>query len=907
MKPDATIRRKARARRSRRRHAVFGLLLLAGAMTAFGTSAAVTIYRDDFEAYANVATNLDDTADADPARADLVMSDDNPVGGTNETGIQVINWQAHAGTNALLVRSGSEMQAHFYGATSGSRYQLDFWLYTAKGSGDRNFYFILRGEGSDSNGDDYLAYRSDRGATTSIWYYDGVGPGAAAWVNTGASHTDNAWQHHRIVIDPNALTFNLYLDNMDTPVLEGAELSRCEIAVPTVLRIVHEGNSADDGYFILDDISLTVEDGRDLAATFTDGFESYTGRKAAEDDADPAGPWITTEVDGTGSGKERMPAKVQVVGTDVVTPHAGTKCLKIEGGQRAGVSLAWGVPPQSDVQITWWARVPASVAGTTANYLRMSLYGAEDGNAISGDDALLGYGSRQPGLGDETSLTYYTTAWVDTGIDYTPDTWEEYRLITHVSQGKYTIIKNPSSANPEIVVDRGAFIGTATRWNPVFMAAWSSSNGSGHPPVYIDDIEVKSLVSNADPLPDPYTVTYSGTRFTNSTILALSGPIGDVAVDPRDNSTILFAVDSASAGAIYRAQKTASATWTVDTNAVVAGLSNPSGLVIAADGTLWWTHDYTMALMRLKWPWSNNVPERMIMGFGDPAAATTDDDPIDLAIAPAGFNGSIGKPGMIIVADRGTDGDPNNAVYYFDPASTVVDQTDYMNYLVAPPTGDLGAGNLNAITSLPQYGEVVTLSQDGYITAINGDGQCRNIWPPTLWSDLNGPAPSGSAIAVDPTTGRLWIADDLLDEIWSVSADRVSPTPDQKELAFPLTNAARPERQIDFNDPGMAFAPNGDFMVVSDTSTANGGGRLLIFHNEVAVPPRFRIQSVTLTATEVQLKWEAVPNATYRIQRSARLDDLAGFQDIASGLTAASFADTNAPAGAAFYRIIAVP
>jgi hypothetical protein len=91
--------------------------------------------------------------------------------------VQVINWQAHGGTNALLLRANSEAQVQLKGARSGSRYQLDFWLYMMKGTGNRNFYLILRGEGSDNNGDDYLAYRSDRAATTSIWYYDGVGPG----------------------------------------------------------------------------------------------------------------------------------------------------------------------------------------------------------------------------------------------------------------------------------------------------------------------------------------------------------------------------------------------------------------------------------------------------------------------------------------------------------------------------------------------------------------------------------------------------------------------------------------------------------------------------------------------------------------------------------------------------------
>ncbi len=495
MIPYAVIPLMSRARRSCLSHPVVGSLLLACAMAVPVAAATATIYSDDFESYSNVATSLADTADADPANPDMVIVDDNPVDGVNDSGVQVINWQAHSGTKALLLRSGTEAQVNLKGARSGSRYQFDFWLYTAKEAGDRNFYLVLRGEGADNNGDDYLAYRSDRGTMTGIWYYDGVGPEAAAWVDTGATHTDNVWQHHRIVINPNALTFDLYLDNMETPVLAGADLSRPDAPVPTLLRLVHEGNSADDGYFIIDDLSLTVDNARDLTTPITEGFESYATRTSPDDDANPAGPWITTEMSGTGAGKERMPTKVQVVGTDVIAPHSGTKCLKLEGGQRAGVSLAWGVPLQSDVQITWWANVPASVAGATANYLRMSLYGEENGNAISGDDALLGYGSRQAGLGDETSLTYYVTAWVDSGVNYTPDTWEEYRLITHTAQGRYTIIKNPSSANPQIIVDRSTFIGTATNWTPVFMAAWSSSNGSGHPPVYIDDIEIKSLVS----------------------------------------------------------------------------------------------------------------------------------------------------------------------------------------------------------------------------------------------------------------------------------------------------------------------------------------------------------------------------------------------------------------------------
>jgi hypothetical protein len=247
-----------------------------------------------------------------------------------------------------------------------------------------------------------------------------------------------------------------------------------------------------------------VDDAIDLATIFTEGFESYPARASAGDDADPQGPWITTETDGTtanGAGRPRAPVKVQVVGRDVIEPHSGNQCLKLEYGQRAGASLAWGVPPQSDVQITWWARVPASVAGQQALYLRMSIYGTEDLSSFKGDGALLAYGSRQVGTGDATSLLYYpSSGWSDSAVDYTPDTWEEYRLVTHTRQNQYSLSKNPSSPNPVVIVQRGALGGNTapipTNTAPIFMAAWSSSNGTNHPPVYVDDIEIKSLTDS---------------------------------------------------------------------------------------------------------------------------------------------------------------------------------------------------------------------------------------------------------------------------------------------------------------------------------------------------------------------------------------------------------------------------
>lgn len=880
------------------------MLVLSCCAAAQLQAATASIVNEDFESYTDPATSLTDTNDCDPLVPNGAIVDDNPVGGVNGTGVQLINWLAHSGSQSLLFRSGTEAQLHLPKARSGSSYTLDFWMYSVRqATSNRGMYIILRGEGADSNGDDYLAYRVDRGTTTNLFYYDGVGPGAGAWVNTGFKQTPEVWQHHRMVINPNALTFDLYLDDMTTPVLAGAELSRCEIAVPTLIRILNEGDSADDDYFAIDDISLTAEGAVDLSTTFTEGFETYPARVAQDDDADPQGPWITSELDGTGTGRLRAPSKVQIVDSTVITPHSGNKCLKLEAGQRAGASIAWGTPPQSDVQITWWARVPASVKATTATYLRMSLYGAENGNCLGGDNALLGYGSRDATIGDETSLTYYTTGWLDSGVDYTPDTWEQYRLTTHTSQGRYTILKNPTSANPQVVVDRSIMIGTSiTNWNPVFMAAWSSSNGTNHPPVFIDDIEIKSVVSTFEPLGEPYVVTNYGTRFTNYTILSANAPVGKPVVDPRDNSTILFAVDVAGGG-IYRARKVASGNWRIDPQPVVANLDRPSGLAIEPNGTIWWSHDYnndfTRSVARLKAPWASNSVETIIADVGDPAAANRDDDAIDLTIAPSTFNGSIGKPGWVVVADRGVNGDTDNAVYIIDPTTTSLDQTNYNDFLVSPTPVTWASYNLNCIAPLPASGEVVVLSSDGAIVAVDASGSTRYINAVNLWP--LGVAASADGIAVDPVTGKIWGADDLKDELWSI--DPASGA-DQKEIGFVLADAQRPDRQFGMHEPAMSFAPDGSLLVITDDNLGNGGGgRLVIFHNEPFALPTFAITSAVRQEQGIQLTWESAGAAKYRVLRGATVANL---QEITGDLTVTQFTDTN-NVGNVFYRVVARP
>lgn len=408
-------------------------------------------------------------------------------------------------------------------------------------------------------------------------------------------------------------------------------------------------------------------------------------------------------------------------------------------------------------------------------------------------------------------------------------------------------------------------------------------------------------------LPDPfgmlgYTPTMHGTRFTNYTHLPIGGPVGAVAVDPRDSSTILFTIDNDVGGGIFRAYKVASGNWWVDSTPVVSGLDRPSGITLQSDGTLWWVHDVAMALVRLKSPWAANTPEIIITNFG---TQLTDDDPVDVVVAPANFTGSLGQPGWLVVADRGCDGDAYNALYVVDPATTNLYQAQYDKYLVSPTTFGLGWDNLNAITALPQSGEVVSLSADGFLAAVDGNGNIRQITPGSVGITR------GRALAVDPQTGRLWVADGVLDEVWSVHPTTGA---DQRELGFPLVDSTKTYRRINFHDPGMAFAPNGSFLVVSDTSVAGGGGRLLIFHNEPIVPfslAAFSITNATVSAGGVQLQWSpagpASFNLKYTVQRSTNVADATSFQTLAANLTGTTFTDTNAPSSAAFYRVSVKP
>jgi hypothetical protein len=386
-------------------------------------------------------------------------------------------------------------------------------------------------------------------------------------------------------------------------------------------------------------------------------------------------------------------------------------------------------------------------------------------------------------------------------------------------------------------------------------------------------------------------------RFTNSTQIKVAGPVGAVTVDPRDNSTIAFTIDATPSGAIYKATKVAKGNWVVDSKPVASGLSNPSGLKIDANGTLWWVHDYTAALMRLKSPWESNTPEMVIADLGNFAGtppAAVDDDPFDVCIAPASFTGGAVKPGDVVVMDRGVDNNADNALFYVDPATTTLNQTEYKTYLVEPNSIAFGGLDLVAMTTTSD--KIATLCLDGQVTLVDALGASTYFFPEFY---PNGSVIEPAALAADPTTGRFWIADDATNQVWSCDASGLNS---QCELSFPLIDPLYTGRNIDFHEPGMAFSPDGKFLVVSDSSTANGGGRLIIFHSEPFEIAKFKVD-IERTASQVKITWESA-GGTYNVLRGDSITNPAGFINVSGDITTPSFTDTNAP-GPVFYRVVA--
>ncbi len=516
---------------------------------------------------------------------------------------------------------------------------------------------------------------------------------------------------------------------------------------------------------------------------------------------------------------------------------------------------------------------------------------------------------------------------------YTPDAWEEYQLTTNVKLNSYKLVKFPGGINGTevVIVKDGQYITSWSNAKKFQTVAFSTSNVSvqgDNPPTYVDDITIEPY-TNPDPVePRPYSIAGTGpaNRFTNYTVLNVPGRlVGGVTVDPRDNTSILFTIDEDASGEIRRAHKVASGNWVIDPTPILSGLYNPNTCIVETNGTLWFVLDAVVGgqacgLRRLKEPWASSPVEEVITDFGF-APTNRSDQPCDLVFVPNSFSGT--KP-QLAVLDRGVDLNNNpNAIWLVDPATSTLNQSVYSTSLIAPSTTLFGAGlggNANAIAALPGSGELVTIfedganpADDGVIMAFDGAGNSRQI--STMGSGLNW----GAGIAVDPTTGRIWVSDRIITVfpqsafvtpgIYSfatntVAAGTVNPSA-VTELTFPniAPTADRGDRHINFKEPGMAFSTNGSFLVVSDQALCSGGGRLLIFHSEPFVIAPVTITSTVRTGSSVALTWTSGGAVNYVVQRSATVNGT--YATISPVLTTTQYTDTSAPAGNAFYKVLA--
>jgi hypothetical protein len=306
-----------------------------------------------------------------------------------------------------------------------------------------------------------------------------------------------------------------------------------------------------------------------------------------------------------------------------------------------------------------------------------------------------------------------------------------------------------------------------------------------------------------------------------------------------------------------------------------------------------------------------NTVEEVISDFGF-APTNRSDQPCDLTFYVT--NGVT----KLAVLDRGVDLNNNpNAIWVVDPATAALNQYNYNTSLVAPDNTVFGfglGGNANGIVWLPASDELATIwegdgaTDNGVIVAFNTtSGAARNI--------LIGPGSGvtwGAGIDVDPTTGRIWVSDRKR-TTFPLSPTAVpqiasfDPTTGAyvQELSFTNANwtADRPDRNVNFKDPGMRFSKDGKFLVVSDQALHSGGGRILIFHSEPFTIAPVNITSTVRTGSHVALTWSSGGGVNYVVQRSATVNGI--YATISPVLTTTQYTDTSAPAGESFYRIYA--
>ena len=887
---------------------------------------------------------------------------------------------AYNSGNCMLLRPNTAFRCTF-DPRGGTNFVWEFSMlshrFIGAGGANRSYRISLTDEGADQNAHDFLIFRGNQNVLTTgndrIEVFDGS-PGKTWTIVTNIDGSGevpvqtDVWHHYKFVADAISRKFDLYVDGVLTTT--NYFLSRPQTLSVCEMRFANEANGTGitgggpgaGDYQMIDNVSLQV-DGNfiDLAnGAFTENFEGYTASTTPAEvadvnlDKDPGGPWLTAETAGAENGKAFLTNSVQVVNNAIsgsVCPGdpSGTQCLMVSQQQTSGSTISWAPATNDDVRITWWAKVPPQAGGAVDQiWLRVSLYAWEADYSAASDTILIAYGHRQTGAnyGAGNSILTFSRwfsewfsngQWGDTFKTYTPNTWEQYQLTTDVKRNSYTLVKFPGSVYgpEETIIKDGQYISSWGNNMKFHTLAFSTSNGgstaSPSPAAYVDKVTVEPFTNTNGPAPLTYAIdgtSAAGARFTNCTILTLPGrSIGGVAVSPLDTNTIVFTVDEEVNGSIMKATKVAGGNWVIDPTPLVSNLYNPSGLTIDTNGTLWYVRDavkggQACGLSRLAWPWTggNAAVQEVVTDFGS-SPTNRWDQPCDLAFYD---DNGVRK---LAVLDRGVDASNNpNAIWTVDPTTGALNQFDYnqggLNQLVAPDTTVFGAGlggNANGIVWLPGTGELATIWEgDG----VNANGVIA-VFPiaggsPRYIFTSDSGIKFGVGIDRDPTTGRIWAADNVrqsaelseyaVPQIVSFDANDSSDTGTsyKQEYSFPIITptAGRPDQCIRMTDPGLRFSQDGKFLVVADKSLHSGGGRLIILHNEPFVIPTINITAATKSGSNFNLSWSSGGAVFYQVQQSASLNP-ASWVNVSPVLTSPQFTHTGANAGTGFYRVVA--